>query len=66
MKIDINLNDYTSHGLGFNSFNFNRNILSKLSEWALQSYRENQSMTKQERDCLEEKLKAIVNIINEE
>lgn len=65
MKIEMDFNDYTWNGWGFNNFNFIRNITPKISNFLLETYTHCDYMEENEQNIVADKLKRIVEIINE-
>lgn len=65
-KINISSNDYQWHGMGYNNFNFCRNVSMKLSNWLLAIYNDMPHMSFEDKEKLADKMKQIVGIINEE
>lgn len=37
-KININNNDYTYHGVGYNDFNFINNVVPRISQWLIKEF----------------------------
>ena len=64
MKINIKNSDYTfkNSGMGFNAYNFIRNISPRISEWLLNIY----TNADIHDDKIVDKLIRIANIIDEE
>lgn len=61
--INISHNDYTWNGLGYNNYNFIRNVAPRISKWLLEIYTKNLSW--EETALISKKLKRIGEIIDE-
>lgn len=61
--ININNNDYTWHGLGYNYYNFIKNVTPRISKWLLKIY--NKNLSYEEAVLISKKLKRIGEIIDE-
>lgn len=55
MNIEVTSQDYTCNGLGFNSWNYNKNVLPKISRWLLEVYQLNSKATIDESKTLQKK-----------
>mgnify|MGYP003571271656 CR=1 FL=1 len=61
--ININDNDYRWYGLGYNDYNFIKNVAPRISKWLLKIYSKNLSY--EETVLISKKLKRIAEIIDE-
>jgi len=63
MKINITNNDYSWYGLGYNNYNFIKNVTPRISKWLLEIY--NKNLSDEEAVSISEKLERIGEIIDE-
>ncbi len=66
MKINIKTSDYQRYNLGFNEFNFIKNIIPRISHWLLDEYNKTIFYNEKEMLILHNKLIKIAEIIDEE
>lgn len=66
MKINIQPDDYTYHGLGCNGYNFIRNVAPRISKWLVDEYMNSLAAGLEKNDILADKLYRIAEIIDEE
>lgn len=66
MKINIKTSDYQRYNLGFNEFNFIKNVIPRISQWLLDEYNKTTSYNDEETLILYNKLIKIAEIIDEE
>ena len=66
MKIDIQPDDYTWHGIGRNGYNFIQNVTPRISKWLVDEYMNSLAAGLEKNDILADKLYRIAEIIDEE
>ena len=66
MKINIQPDDYTWHGIGYNSYNFIQSVTPRISKWLVDEYMNSLAAGLEKNDILANKLYRIAEIIDEE
>lgn len=67
MKINIQSDDYTWHGVGCNSYNLIQNVSPRISRWLIDEYVKSQiEYNLEEIETLANKIYRIAEIIDEE
>jgi hypothetical protein len=63
-KININNNDYTYHGIGYNDFNFINNVVPRISKWLVEEFSATQNADFEHQKEFANKLNQIGQIID--
>lgn len=66
MKINIQPDDYTWHGMGCNGYNLIHNVSPRISRWLVDEYMKSQTYSVEEIETLAQKISKIADIIDEE
>lgn len=66
MKINVQMNDCTWHGIGCNGYNFIQNIAPRISKWLVDVYANSLTDDLENNEILANKLYRIAEIIDEE
>jgi hypothetical protein len=64
-KININNNDYTYHGVGYNDFNFINNVVPRISKWLVEEFSATQNSDFERQKEFVNKLNQIGRIIDD-
>lgn len=66
MKINVQPDDYTWHGIGCNGYNFIKNVTPRISKWLVDEYANSLTDDLENNEILANKLYKITKIIDEE
>ena len=66
MKINVQSNDYTWNGVGYNSYNFIQNVAPRISRWLVDVYMNSLTDDSEKNEILANKICKIARIIDEE
>ena len=66
MKINVQPDDYTWHGIGCNGYNFIKNVAPRISKWLVDEYMNSLTDDLERNEILANKLYKIAKIIDEE